>query len=233
MGASPQVLLNRQLVEYCDILVGVFWSRIGTKTEAAESGTAEEIEQFIKSGKPVMLYFSLASIPQRKLDTKQYERLQDFKQKCKDGGLINEYDGTASLREKLSGHLTKTVRQACGPDKLSPEKKDKPSVKVIKGDSNSSILRLSLDAFEKVVDEELQILLLLAKREEAGEEEVKESYILSKLNSPRTKTKFYLEKLAGDKYISWLQNYVFGNSYKLSFKGRSYLIKNGLIPDKK
>ncbi len=41
----PQEVINRQVVDHCDLLVGVFWTRIGSPTGAAESGTLEEIER--------------------------------------------------------------------------------------------------------------------------------------------------------------------------------------------
>ncbi len=58
MGAPAQQIINRQVLDKCDLLVGVFWTRIGTPTEKHLSGTVEEIEEHIASGKPAMLYFS-------------------------------------------------------------------------------------------------------------------------------------------------------------------------------
>jgi hypothetical protein len=42
IGDRPQATLNRQLGDSCDIFVGIMWSRVGTATGAAESGTIEE-----------------------------------------------------------------------------------------------------------------------------------------------------------------------------------------------
>src|SRR5688572_29161035 len=58
MGDRPQSIINRQIVDDSDALVGIFWTRIGTPTGVAESGSVEEIERFINSAKPAMLYFS-------------------------------------------------------------------------------------------------------------------------------------------------------------------------------
>ena len=58
MGEHPQKIINKQVLKDCDLLVGVFWTRIGTPTEEYFSGTVEEIEEHLKSGKPAMLYFS-------------------------------------------------------------------------------------------------------------------------------------------------------------------------------
>ncbi len=56
MGDRPQAIINKQVLEASDLLIGVFWTRIGTPTGEAISGTVEEIEDHIKAGKPVMLY---------------------------------------------------------------------------------------------------------------------------------------------------------------------------------
>src|SRR5215469_2313665 len=42
-GVRPQAAINRQLVAECDLLLGMFWSKLGTSTGVAESGTVEEI----------------------------------------------------------------------------------------------------------------------------------------------------------------------------------------------
>jgi hypothetical protein len=57
-GTRPQEVINRAIVDDCDLLVGVFWTRIGSPTGVADSGTLEEIERVGKAGKPIMLYFS-------------------------------------------------------------------------------------------------------------------------------------------------------------------------------
>src|SRR5690349_14932759 len=54
-GVRPQEAINQQLVRSSDILVGLFWTRLGTNTGVAESGTVEEIDQFVTSEKPAML----------------------------------------------------------------------------------------------------------------------------------------------------------------------------------
>ena len=55
MGSSAQEITNKQVLDKCDFLVGVFWTRIGTATSEYASGTVEEIEKHISSGKPAML----------------------------------------------------------------------------------------------------------------------------------------------------------------------------------
>src|SRR3954451_11661407 len=66
-GIKPQQAINDQLVGQCDILVGLFWTKIGTSTGVAESGTVEEINQCVSAGKPALLYFSSRPIDPNKI----------------------------------------------------------------------------------------------------------------------------------------------------------------------
>src|SRR5258708_20878205 len=43
MSAPAQAVLNKQLLDTCELAVAVFWSRIGTATQDYESGSVEEI----------------------------------------------------------------------------------------------------------------------------------------------------------------------------------------------
>src|ERR1700730_8913339 len=38
-GVRPQSAINDQLVDRCDILIGMFWTKLGTATGVAASGT--------------------------------------------------------------------------------------------------------------------------------------------------------------------------------------------------
>src|SRR4051794_33094357 len=62
MGDRPQAIINGQLLKNADLLVAMFWTRIGSPTGVAKSGTVEEIEEHLKAGKPAMIYFSSAPV---------------------------------------------------------------------------------------------------------------------------------------------------------------------------
>jgi Domain of unknown function (DUF4062) len=51
LGSPPQTIINRQLVDDADILIGIFGTRIGTPTEDHVSGTVEEIKKHVAAGK--------------------------------------------------------------------------------------------------------------------------------------------------------------------------------------
>jgi hypothetical protein len=77
-GAPPQEIINHQIVDDSDIVVGIFWTRLGTPTPKAESGTTEEIERLRSRNKHVLLYFSTAPLPQQH-DREQFLKLQAYK----------------------------------------------------------------------------------------------------------------------------------------------------------
>jgi hypothetical protein len=80
-GVRPQEVINRAIVDNCDLLVGVFWTRIGTPTGAADSGTLEEIDRVAKAGKQVMLYFSRIGADPGQIDLEQLARLKSFQER--------------------------------------------------------------------------------------------------------------------------------------------------------
>jgi hypothetical protein len=110
LGGRPQSLINKNVLEICDLLVGVFWTRIGTPTGEAESGTAEEIRRHVEAGKPAMVYFSTAPVAPEALDADQYAALKQFKEWCKERGLIEEYDNIAAFSDKFRRHLQIALR---------------------------------------------------------------------------------------------------------------------------
>ncbi|HEY4046831.1 MAG TPA: hypothetical protein VGM27_08195 [Acidobacteriaceae bacterium] len=109
LGDRPQAILNRQLVSRCDFVVGVFWTRLGTPTGVAESGTAEELEQFRSAGKPVLVYFSELPIPPSLLDIDQYRRLLNYQKQVEATGLAFRYAGLHDFERLFAKHLAQVV----------------------------------------------------------------------------------------------------------------------------
>ncbi|MEM7589957.1 MAG: DUF4062 domain-containing protein [Cyanobacteria bacterium P01_A01_bin.83] len=105
-----QAVINRQLVDNCDMLIGVFWTRLGTPTPQAESGTVEEIERAASEGKRCIVYFSDKETSPSGIDYEQYTRLQEYKQVFNKRGLTNSYKTLDEFRERVSRHITKAVQ---------------------------------------------------------------------------------------------------------------------------
>jgi hypothetical protein len=109
-GIRPQQAINDQLVSKCDILVGMFWTKFGTDTAVAESGTAEEIDQFVAAGKPAMLYFSNRPIDPSKIDPDQQAKLRKFQQNTYQNALVGKFSNLGELRQILLRDLVQQVR---------------------------------------------------------------------------------------------------------------------------
>lgn len=105
LGAPAQSIINKQVLNRCDLLVGVFWTRIGTATEKHLSGTVEEIEKHVSAGKPAMLYFSSQPVAMDTVDLDQVQRLKHFKQSCQIRGLYEGYDSHGDFKDKFYRHL--------------------------------------------------------------------------------------------------------------------------------
>ncbi len=113
LGGRPQAIINRQLVDECDVVLGIFWTRLGTPTGVAASGTIEEIERLRAQGKHVLLYFSDAPASPD-LDRGQLARLEKYKADIGGEGLFDTYRDVSELREKVNRHITEIARRFVG-----------------------------------------------------------------------------------------------------------------------
>ena len=100
LGGHPQEIINTQGVDGADIVVALFGSRLGSPTPDAVSGTVEEIERAVNSGKPVHLFFSRAPLP-HDVDTAQLEGLRNFKSEIRERGLLGEFDDIRQLDNQI------------------------------------------------------------------------------------------------------------------------------------
>ena len=114
---GPQGLIDDSLrIEDSDVLIGIFWKRLGTPTRDSGSGTEHEIRTAIRAwkrkGSPqVMLYFSEVAFRPGETDPEQFQRLQAFKSDLlsSDEPLVWPYTDLAEFRTSLQIHLWKEV----------------------------------------------------------------------------------------------------------------------------
>lgn len=110
MGDRPQGIINDQVVRSCDMLIGAFWTRLGSPTGIEESGTVEEIRWFLKQNKPVMLYYSKRPVDLDTIDISQLDKLKSFKASIRDKGIQEQYTNIGELNQKLFRQLTIVMR---------------------------------------------------------------------------------------------------------------------------
>ena len=109
MSDRPQEIINRQVLEDSELLVGIFWTRLGTPTGEAPSGTVEEIEKHTAAGKPAMLYFSSKPRMPDGIDQDQYSRLKEFKKEQEQKGLCCGFDSIQDFESQFRNHLHRTI----------------------------------------------------------------------------------------------------------------------------
>ena len=147
MGDRPQAIINKQLVNDSDILVGVFWTKLGTPTGKAASGSVEEVEEFRAKGKPVLLYFSNAPVVADSINVDQYKLLKEYRDKCFAEGLVATYDSVGDFRELLLHHLLETVRRLQG----SGQPTETPSANIPTLEPSTTKAKVKVDVEHSVV----------------------------------------------------------------------------------
>lgn len=110
LAKPAQEVINEQILENADILVGIFWSKVGTPTKVYQSGTIEEIQEHINAGKPAMIYFSTAAISQNS-DLAQWNKVKEFKDFCKSSGLYCEYRDVHDFEKLFRNHLSLKINK--------------------------------------------------------------------------------------------------------------------------
>ncbi|MBR5224218.1 MAG: hypothetical protein IKV90_00960, partial [Clostridia bacterium] len=110
-GGKAQGLLNKQFIHDCDAAIAVFWTRFGSPTDRYGSGTEEEIEDMLASGKQVFLYFCEKPIKPELLLNKnakaQYKKVKAYQQGYAEGkGIYAAYSSDDEFKKKLFAHLS-------------------------------------------------------------------------------------------------------------------------------
>jgi len=171
-GTRPQAVINRAIVDDCDLLVGIFWTRLGSPTGVADSGTIEEIERVAKAGKPAMIYFSNAGAAVDSIDTDQLRLVKEFKDRIKPIALIESYKSTVDFHDKFFRQLEVKVRElqgrhASGVGPVLNMKFLDIETRTLAGaesEKKIAIVTKVLNEPEKIVDEEIKLLFENAKK---------------------------------------------------------------------
>ncbi|MFC3531427.1 hypothetical protein ACFOLG_04450 [Vogesella facilis] len=116
-GTRPQEIINRQIVDHCDILIGIFWTRIGSPTGVSDSGTLEEIERVAGQGRTVMLYFSQIKKDPNSIEIEQLQKLREFKEKTFPKALIESFSSQIEFRDKLAKQIEIQLRTLIATEK--------------------------------------------------------------------------------------------------------------------
>lgn len=163
LGNRPQEIINRQIVKDADLLVGIFWTRIGTQTGNYVSGTVEEIEQFVNKNKPVMLYFSEAPISPVRIDIEQFTVLKSFRENMRLRGLTESYSDLIDFRNKFTRQLNiqlnnlfngmnSNLKSQGGELSKAIRNKNEEAAEVLRKISSDEVISFLVKAFKSTVN---------------------------------------------------------------------------------
>ncbi|MFZ1738072.1 DUF4062 domain-containing protein [Sphingorhabdus sp.] len=105
----PQDIINKKALAGCDILVGVFWTRIGSHTGQEISGSVEEIKFHVRRKKRTMLYFCDLPVPSNLIDVEQQESLKNFRVWASSNAIVRSYLTYDDFLRKLYQDISITM----------------------------------------------------------------------------------------------------------------------------
>ncbi len=110
-GDRPQASLNAQLVDDADIVLALFWGRLGTHTGVDESGTVEEINRAHVRGAYVALLHRKNALP-IDVDADQLGKLRAFFDAVRDRSLVLNYTDEGELARHVDAVILRAATQA-------------------------------------------------------------------------------------------------------------------------
>lgn len=149
MEKDGQSIINEKLLDRTDLLIAIFWSRIGSPTPRSKSATVEEIEYHIKNKKPAMIFFS-TRFPIAGYDIEQYEELKKLKKEYYAKGLVKEFGTIEDFKEKFA---------ECLQLKLNENKNIFSGFSIESGESQ-------IIGFENLSEEAIGILTAMSENEQ-------------------------------------------------------------------
>ena len=122
VGDDPQDVLNRELPDDPDIFIGVMWSRFGTATGRAGSGTEEEFIRALERYRQdpdsvrIMFYFKDAPLAPSDIDPDQLSRVARFRESLgAEGALYWTFRTLGDFVQLLRIHLSRQLQELSAP----------------------------------------------------------------------------------------------------------------------
>lgn len=133
-------MLNEQFVNSCDAAVAILWTRFGTPTDEYRSGTEEEVEIMLSTGKQVFMYFSDKPLSPSQMNEESYKKVQAFRDKYKDRSIYFTYSSDKEFKTLFFAHLSQYF--------LSEKR-----VAEVKGERHSELKIVGIDQTQHISEE--------------------------------------------------------------------------------
>ena len=112
---GPQGLIDPILnIEDCDLLIGIFWSKMGTPTPSGPTGTEHEfgtaLESRRRNQRPQIMTYFCERPPSAKADKNESARVRAFRDKFPREGLHWPYTSVRDFQKLVAAHLRSYLR---------------------------------------------------------------------------------------------------------------------------
>jgi hypothetical protein len=114
---GPQGLIDPILkITDCDLLLGIFWKRLGTPTAGGKTGTEHEFDLAYEAWKvkrkpQIFFYFNEKPyLPKSKAEAEQWGQVIEFKDRFPKEGLWWPYKGKTQFEKQVRNHLINYIR---------------------------------------------------------------------------------------------------------------------------
>lgn len=133
IGEDPQDVINTQIDNEYDILIGIIWKKLGTPTLRDKSGTVEEINRCIAhEGKYPLIYFKTKVENLNEINLDELQKINDFKKDLTSrGALYKEYSTINEFESKIRINLMKLIDDILSGNQIN-NTKEQPFQKINK-----------------------------------------------------------------------------------------------------
>ena len=117
LGTDPQAVVNDQIGDDYDIFIGILWTRFGTPTPRASSGTKEEFDRayqrFLDAPDTlrIMIYFSERPTNPADLEPSQIELVQGFRKEVGEKGIYGTYKTQEEFQNLVRINLARLAQE--------------------------------------------------------------------------------------------------------------------------
>jgi hypothetical protein len=155
MGRDAQDVVSRQIPDY-DVFLGIMWSRFGTPTQVADSGTEQEFWDahagWQERGSPshILFYFCRQDFPADVVmrDIQQLEKVAKFRSELANRGLVWNYASHATFADTVRPHLVSVLSEIIHAGEPRSQVAERTSSVTPEGDLDVVETRLTMLADE-------------------------------------------------------------------------------------
>ncbi len=179
IGEDAQAVINEQVPPNYDILIAIFWHRLGSPTKRDISGSVEELKRGITLNKQqdkfpkILVLFKDDPIPPSQLDVRQYESLMNFKKELEDLGVFYQYFSADKFRDVIDLNIVQAVAGISGENSTQIVTIDKPKNNVSGETQEEGIIELQ-EQLGEIMEQISEFLMDLTEKTETMSSEMNE-----------------------------------------------------------